>query len=278
MYDYFCKNAAGTIVYCMARDDDGNGNCEGQETCEPFTPQCNGQGTNLECGNTLPGQTEARFESSSEPSGYSWEDSTRNANCRTYNALNLHALTHLLLHTHTRFPPPAVHKYGLLYERFITDTFDTYTNNVNDEFVQTQIRPCYPDSTVTNFRNLYENVVTVLDGDYVESVGLDRTPYDLGYGISGTGTACSMSRDGGAQPPYVDGYRGNRNSEFWQYIPNSPYAGNGNPSCHTGANRGNVRALPHRRQIRCVLLPVCACAHCVVSILAPTSGDSGQTS
>ena len=40
-----------------------------------------------------------------------------------------------------------------------------------------------PDSTISPFRSLYENVVSVLDGDFVEALGIDRTAYDLGFGM-----------------------------------------------------------------------------------------------
>ena len=156
MYEYFCKNAAGTIVYCRAQDDDGNGNYEGLTVCEPFTPQCNGNANQLNCGNALPGQTEARFVDASQGSGYSWIDSHGRANC--------------------------LHKYGLFYEKFVEDTFATHSNAYNaDESLYTTMRPCYPDSTISPFRSLYENVVSVLDGDFVEALGIDRAAYDLGF-------------------------------------------------------------------------------------------------
>ena len=48
VYDYFCLNGEGTAVYCQQQFDinnggDGTNSCEGEATCIPFTPVCNGR-------------------------------------------------------------------------------------------------------------------------------------------------------------------------------------------------------------------------------------------
>ena len=214
VYDFFCLNSGGTIVHCLAQDDDGGGNCEGQAVCTPFTPTCNTAGNTLDCTDITLGQTEARFTSPSAANGYSYIDSGGRNNC--------------------------LHKYGLLYEWFVRDAFATYSRlNTNPEEDKTRMRPCYADSNISPFRNVYENAVAFWDLESITAMGLDSAPYLLGYGSQ----ACAYSPDGGLSPPYNDRYRGNRNHEFWWYVP-APGLFGSSASCHTGMNRANVRASP----------------------------------
>jgi hypothetical protein len=206
---FFCKNATGTIVFCRAQDDDGNGHCEGQTVCDGFTPSCI-SGNILTCDSTTAGQTEARFVSASTDSGYNYVDSGGRDNC--------------------------LHKFGLLYEWLVRDAFSTYAKlNNNDESLQTSMRPCYMDSAISPFRNVYENTVSFWNVESIAATGLDPIPYSMGYGSG----ACAYSAgDSGALPAYSDRYRGNRNHEFWWYVP-APGLFGADASCHTGVDRSN---------------------------------------
>jgi len=209
VYDFFCKNSAGSIVFCLAQDDDGNGNCEGEAVCDAFTPACNGNSNTLDCTDSSVGQTEARFVSATAATGYSYIDSAGHSNC--------------------------LHKFGLLYEWMIRDAFSSYARlNTLDESDKTSIRPCYVDSDISPFRNAYENTVSFWDVESIAAAGLSTDPYELGYGAQ----ACAYSPDGGPTAPYTDQYRGNRNHEFWWYVP-APGLFTSSASCHTGMDRSN---------------------------------------
>lgn len=128
-----------------------------------------------------------------------------------------------------------MHKYGLLYEWFVRDAYSTYSRlNTNPEEDKTSMRPCYTDTNISPFRNVYENTVSFWDIESIQATGLDTTPYTLGYGSQ----ACDYSPDGGLSPPYNDKYRGNRNHEFWWYVP-APGLFGASASCHTGMDRSN---------------------------------------
>ena len=110
VYNFFCLNSGGTVVHCLAAQDEGGGNCEGQTVCTPFTPTCNDGGNTLDCTDNSLGQTESRFVSATAANGYSYIDSGGRNNCCKFTRLNPDPHTNpdpnALVHTHAHTNHP----------------------------------------------------------------------------------------------------------------------------------------------------------------------------
>tara|TARA_Y100000389_G_C17469320_1_gene528788 strand:+ start:2583 stop:4205 length:1623 start_codon:yes stop_codon:yes gene_type:complete len=146
----YCKNADGDIVYCQAQF--GTPNCEGEATCERFTPTCDGAGRILDCS----------------------DDVGTNNGVGSFNGV----------YTDSNGKPNCLQKYGLLYEDFVGTCMGNHQvlagEGDGNPLTAIRIRPCNLDSQVDGVRNLRENLVGLSPGT-TELIDTDIPVYRDGY-------------------------------------------------------------------------------------------------